>query len=132
VKLDEALAGARRPTILRNLRIDDVSSVDRGAGRGVKVVLTKREGKAMSKGKAGFAKCPMCKGHGYIGADDEVEKGADFETVHKAVQLTHRSIAEEVMKRNPGMSFDRAMRAATSTPEYSELVRDERRRRLGY
>jgi hypothetical protein len=30
------------PRVLRNLRIDDVSSVDVGAGRGVKVVLTKR------------------------------------------------------------------------------------------
>jgi len=30
--------------VLRNLRIDDVSSVDVGAGRGVKVVLTKRDG----------------------------------------------------------------------------------------
>src|SRR5258706_16314808 len=29
--------------VLRNLRIDDVSSVDVGAGRGVKVVLTKRD-----------------------------------------------------------------------------------------
>lgn len=30
------------PRVLRNLRIDDVSSVDQGAGRGVRVVLTKR------------------------------------------------------------------------------------------
>jgi len=30
------------PRILRNLRIDDVSSVDAGAGKGVRVVLTKR------------------------------------------------------------------------------------------
>src|SRR5258706_1683451 len=29
--------------VLRSLRIDDVSSVDVGAGRGVKVVLTKRD-----------------------------------------------------------------------------------------
>lgn len=31
------------PKILRNLKIDDVSSVDVGAGRGVKVVLAKRD-----------------------------------------------------------------------------------------
>jgi hypothetical protein len=33
---------ASSPRILRNLRITDVSSVDQGAGRGVRVVLTKR------------------------------------------------------------------------------------------
>jgi hypothetical protein len=31
------------PRLLKDLRIDDVSSVDRGAGRGVRVVLTKRD-----------------------------------------------------------------------------------------
>jgi hypothetical protein len=30
------------PRVLRNLRIDDVSSVDTGAGRGVRVIMTKR------------------------------------------------------------------------------------------
>jgi hypothetical protein len=33
-----------RVRILRNLQIDDVSSVDVGAGRGVRVVLAKRDG----------------------------------------------------------------------------------------
>jgi hypothetical protein len=39
-----SFAAKRKPGahVLRNPRIDDVSSVDRGAGRGVKVVLTKR------------------------------------------------------------------------------------------
>jgi hypothetical protein len=32
----------RRPRVLRNLRIDEVSSVDKGAGDGVRVVLMKR------------------------------------------------------------------------------------------
>ena len=36
------------PRLLKELRIDDVSSVDVGAGRGVKVVLTKRKADAMS------------------------------------------------------------------------------------
>lgn len=36
------------PKLLRKLVIDDVSSVDRGAGRGVRVVLTKRDGAAES------------------------------------------------------------------------------------
>src|SRR5215467_12189181 len=37
------------PRILRNLRIDDVSSVDVGAGRGVRVVLTKRDQSGLKK-----------------------------------------------------------------------------------
>jgi hypothetical protein len=32
-----------RPKILRRLRINEVSSVDRGAGEGVKIVLMKRD-----------------------------------------------------------------------------------------
>lgn len=41
------------PRILRNLRIDDVSSVDVGAGRGVRVVLTKRDQSALKKHRDG-------------------------------------------------------------------------------
>jgi hypothetical protein len=37
-------AGARRYRRLKNLQIDEVSSVDGGAGRGVRVLLTKRNG----------------------------------------------------------------------------------------
>jgi uncharacterized Zn finger protein (UPF0148 family) len=35
-----------KPRVLRNLKIEDVSSVDHGAGRGVRVVLMKRDGVA--------------------------------------------------------------------------------------
>lgn len=35
---------ATAPRVLRHLKIDEVSSVDRGAGRGVKVVMMKRHG----------------------------------------------------------------------------------------
>lgn len=38
--------------ILTKLRIDEVSSVDRGAGKGVKVVLAKRDGAAPREGSA--------------------------------------------------------------------------------
>lgn len=41
------------PRILRNLKIDDVSSVDVGAGRGVRVVLTKRDRNALRKHRDG-------------------------------------------------------------------------------
>jgi hypothetical protein len=32
------------PRILSNLKIDEVSAVDRGAGEGVRIMLTKRDG----------------------------------------------------------------------------------------
>lgn len=45
------------PRVLTNLRIDEVSSVDRGAGEGVKIMLMKREGtEPMSKIGSMFAK----------------------------------------------------------------------------
>jgi hypothetical protein len=36
----------QRGRVLRNMRIDEISSVDRGAGHGVRVMLTKRDGDA--------------------------------------------------------------------------------------
>jgi hypothetical protein len=45
--------------ILRNLRIDDVSSVDSGAGRGVRVVLTKRDAGKHRDGVPGIYNKPI-------------------------------------------------------------------------
>ena len=35
----------RRARVLRNIRVDEISCVDEGAGEGVKIVMMKRDGK---------------------------------------------------------------------------------------
>jgi hypothetical protein len=122
----------QRPRLLRKITVAEVSAVDRGAGVGCEVKLVKRhEEAAMSKG---MKKCKACGGRGYV-ADDEghdpVDK-ADYATVHKAVRLTHESIAKSLMAENPGMSLSVAMVAALDTAEFSQLHRDERAARYGF
>jgi hypothetical protein len=133
VKTPRILRNLRR--ILRNLRIEDVSSVDAGAGRGVRVVLTKRD---KQEAEMVDGTCPKC-GHmaelaNFAGGKRKVGKvdTPDSEVIHKAVNAVHGDIAKRLMSENPGMSLDRAMREATSTAEYSRLHADERRARFGY
>ncbi len=120
-------------TLLRKLRIMEVSSVDSAANPHARVLLAKRHRQTEEKT---MKKCPNC---GHEAGDAEFEKRAtakaeplDATTIQKATQTVHEDIARRLMADTPGLSFTKAMAAATSTPEYSDLVRDERRARIGW
>jgi hypothetical protein len=95
------------PRILRNLRIDDVSSVDVGAGRGVKVVLTKRHTKkpltfdvsAGSDDTASVLKAKIASIVKFVG--EQVKKGAmDFDAA--AAMIDASDDAWELMNQLRG------------------------------
>ena len=65
---DEAVAKGS-PRILRNLKIDEVSSVTSGAGRGVRVVLAKHH-PLNKEATMATVRCPKC------GHEDTAEKFA--------------------------------------------------------
>jgi hypothetical protein len=106
----------RRPVrILRNLRIEDVSSVDEGAGRGVKVVLTKRNGEEVT----------------YTTSQRTPDMTTAPATIAKATENSINAIAERLQKRNPGLSWGEAVQQAISDPSVSDLVRAERDAKFG-
>jgi RecJ-like exonuclease len=129
MRFDEAVSKAR---ILRRLKIDDVSSVSEGAGRGVKVVLRKSAEEVGNM--AEYKKCPTCKGTGKVGVDDDADDvgKADHATIAKASRRVLDDITETIMKSNPTMSRSQAEIQATMSPEYSAAHVAERRMRLGY
>jgi hypothetical protein len=100
--------------ILRRLKITDVSSVDAGAGRGVRVVLTKRHQQEVTLNK--------------LHKDND---SIDPETIAKVVKTSHESIARDLMKDDPSLSFQKAMVKALDTPQFSELHRSEKAARHG-
>jgi hypothetical protein len=134
--------------VLRNLKIDSVDSVDRGAGRGVKVVLLKRDAAGRPHGPppdlnkevdmSSKYVCPEC-GHvddksafkdaaiGYDdGDDDATEKRHSLDTVRKAAKVSADSIIAEYREKMPGASEAAVMSAATSSEAFMKLFRDER------
>jgi hypothetical protein len=132
VTFDDALLRKGSPRVLRHLAITDVSSVDRGAGRGVKVMLAKRHDRNEERvTKMGKIVCPHCGGSGKIKAGDDGDED-DVGKRFTAVEKTHESIIADIQKRNPAMSYDAARQASFNTAEYSKLVADERKHRLGY
>jgi hypothetical protein len=74
----------RRARVLRNLHVDEVSSVDRGAGKGVRVLLTKRASEPVSKVWDGIGEL------GYRGFTytDRVEKGHSQMTALEQIAKT--------------------------------------------
>jgi hypothetical protein len=90
----------QRPRVLRNLRIDDVSSVDRGAGRGVRVLLTKR-------------------------SEEEDQDMSTPETIAKATTVTIETLAAELQAKH-GMTWGEAVQKAIVSPEVSRLVKAEK------
>jgi hypothetical protein len=111
--------------ILRGLVIRDVSSVDRAANPGARVLLAKREDLTMAK--YGKGKCPHC-GGSLDDTDDDVGK---HERITKAVSRSHESIARDLMKDDPSLSFQKAMTKALDTAAFSELHRAEKAARFG-
>ena len=67
------------PTLLKDLRIDEVSSVDRGAGEGVKIMLMKR---ASGNAAATPSKTPLSKGDGSM-TDEEKRKAEREKAEHE-------------------------------------------------
>jgi hypothetical protein len=133
MKLGDALQGARRPRILRNLQITDVSSVDQGAGRNVRVILTKRgttKEATMSRRSLMKTTCPHC-GKSFDGPErGEGMDKADSETIAKASTLVLKSIAEDISKAER-IPMSQAMIRAAMSPEYSEAHVQERRMKFG-
>jgi RecJ-like exonuclease len=129
MRFDEAVSKAR---ILRRLKIDDVSSVSEGAGRGVKVVLRKSAEEVGNM--AEYKKCPTCKGTGKVGVDDDADDvgKVDHATIAKASQRVLEDIATDIMKNNPRLSRAEATVQATMSAEYSAAHVAERKMRLGY
>ncbi len=128
---DEAVAKGS-PRILRNLKIDEVSSVTSGAGRGVRVVLAKHH-PLNKEATMATVRCPKC---GHEDTAEKFAKGAanaapDHEVIAKAVSVSHESIARDLMKDDPTLSFQKAMTKALDTPQFSQLHRDEKMARHG-
>ena len=115
----------RRVRVLRNLQISDVSSVDRGAGRGVKVILTKRD-----QGEDTMAKrmqCPHCQ---YSGESDEFEPNQGA-TVGKVVEQAAEAIAKKIRNEDPRLTLAQAMAKVGDTAEFSRVHRAEKLAKFG-
>jgi hypothetical protein len=120
--------------ILRRLSVSDISSVDRGAGEGCRVVLTKRHNEEVRM--SGSDKCPNCgfKLGGKLVADDEDDDTTEMgkheryplDVVRKAAKVSADSIIAEYREKMPGATEAEVMNAATSSQEFMKLFRDER------
>lgn len=97
------------PRILRNLRINEVSGVDRGAGEGVKILLMKRaEGEGLSTAQA----------------QDIIEKisdamrgGADEKLIGAAIAALDKSVGEIIADGKPA---EREADLAASLKQFSD------------
>jgi hypothetical protein len=133
--------------IIRNLKIDDVSSVDVGAGRGVKVVLLKRDAAGRPHRSppdlnkevdmSGSDKCPNCgaKLGGKIvaddGDDDSTEMGKHgLDVVSKASRMSVDSLLDDFRKVMPAASEAEILKRAADSPLMNELHKQERDARL--
>jgi hypothetical protein len=141
------MATLRRGSVLRNLKIDDVSSVDRGAGRGVRVVLTQRgERRPLATTYISKLECSPSGVVTVVEADGTVHvfepKEAKMTSVEKAAQpaadisrrtrATIEAIADLTQQRNPTMSRAEALQKAVCSPEVSALHQQERLQKLGF
>src|SRR5437016_1833790 len=101
---------------LRKLRLDEVSSVDKSAGIGTRVMLAKRDHQTEE-----------------VSVTEMFQKIAkdDSETVAKAAKMVWESIAKREQQRDPSLTWQQALNAATRTPEYSEMHRQEKALRFG-
>jgi hypothetical protein len=124
------------PKVLRKLRIEDVSSVDVGAGRGVKVVLAKRGEGDMAR----MRKCPHCQGTGLTDKADNYEKRGGEVTVakiHEAAAMSFDSLLEHVMDTEKMSKRDATKALANGTAsrdvlaQLSENHRQEMAMRFG-
>ncbi len=95
----------RLPRKLTRLQIDDVSSVDNGAGVGVKVMLMKREEPKMLT---------------------DIQKAAAKQTQAGLLGEMADAIATQIQKQHPGMPRNVARQKAYSDPRISDIVRHER------
>jgi hypothetical protein len=126
---------ATSPRVLRNLRIDDVSSVDTGAGRGVRVVLTKRDGgdtvsfagpvitAIMAIAKAGSGRLPPTKTVGEMMADGTLnaDSPGDRQFVERA-STTLMRIARAQQAKDPRLTWSRAIAAAAQSDEFLAIA----------
>ena len=111
------MALLKRVRRLRHLKIDDVSSVDRGAGERVKVLLAKRD--ANKEGANMDTDTIVSKAFKNIAKDDTV-------AIAKAANDVLDDLTAITMAKNPGVSWDKARVLAMDTPAYSALHRMEK------
>ncbi len=119
--MNESLVQVVKQRVARRLvglHVDEVASVDRGAGVGTKVRLIKRAVQPSQEERPMFQ-------------FQKVIKNDNPETVRKAVEVVWHSIAKREMENNPGMTWKAALNAATRTTEFSDLHKAEKLMRFG-
>jgi hypothetical protein len=97
--------------LLRDLQIDEISSVDAGAGVGTRVTFHKRDQEA------------------------DMAETSDLQKRYQTAEHLLDLLADDIQKKNPSMSRAAAVCKASVTPQYSEFHRAEREimlKRLGY